>query len=151
MGDGIMNQFPAALDDFVWITMLRVGAVAHFILIGLNVGLPRWLNWKSEMERMSPLVREVFQIHSIFMMLVLGIWGVLTWRFAEEMVRSPTELSRWLCGALMVFWGLRCVMQWTHYGWNHWRGHAVRTVIHGVLFLAYGVGVAVYGVVAFRT
>ena len=101
--------------EYGWVIALRVGAVAHFVLVGLNLGLARWLNWKPEIERMSPLVREVFQIHSIFLMLVLTIWGVLTWRFAEEMILAPTEMSRWLGGALMVFWGLRTVMQWTHY------------------------------------
>lgn len=146
-----MSFVPEWMDDRFWVIALRVGAVAHFVLIGLNVGVPRWLNWKADVDRMSPLVRDVFQIHSIFIMLVLGIWGVLTWRFAEEMVRAPTELSRWLCGALMVFWGLRCLMQWTHYDASHWRGCLHRTMIHWVLFFAYGGGAWVYGVVAFRT
>tara|TARA_R110002049_G_scaffold22757_2_gene81169 strand:+ start:160 stop:600 length:441 start_codon:yes stop_codon:yes gene_type:complete len=146
-----MIAVPFGGCDQGWVIALRVGAVAHFVLVGLNLGIARWLNWKPEIDRMSPLVREVFQIHSIFLMLVLGIWGVLTWRFAEEMVVAPTELSRWLSGALMVFWGLRTVMQWTHYSTHHWRGVWHRTVVHWVLFLSYGTGAFIYGVVAFRT
>ena len=129
---------------------LRIIAVAQVALAGLSLCLPRILNWKPDIERMSPLVREVFEIHCWFIALTLAIWGVLTWRFAPEMARVPTPLSRWLCGAIGLFWGLRCVLQWTHYSPSHWRGNPQRTLIHWTLFLGYAVWAKVYLFAAFR-
>lgn len=144
-----MSDGPLGFDSDGWVVVIRIGAVAHFVLIGLNLGIARWLNWKPDIDRMSPLVREVFQIHSIFLMLVLAIWGVLTWRFAGEMIHAPTEMTRWFGGALMSFWGLRAVMQWTHYSASHWRGDVQRTTTHWILFASYSAAGFVYGVTAF--
>ena len=146
-----MSEVAFGVSGEGWVVAIRLGAVAHFVLIALNLGIARWLHWKPDIDRMSPLVREVFQIHSIFLMLVLAIWGALTWRFADEMIHTPTEMSRWLGGALMVFWGLRAVMQWTHYSASHWRGNVQRTMIHWILFASYSAASFVYAVAAFRT
>jgi hypothetical protein len=123
---------------------LRIIAAAQVGLAVLSFFLPRILDWKADIERMSLLVREVFVIHSWFISLTLMIWGVLTWRFAHEMAHAPSELSRWLCGAIGAFWGLRCLLQWLHYSPAHWRGIPSRTVIHWACFLGYGLWAGVY-------
>ncbi len=127
---------------------LRGVGLAQAGLAVLSFFLPRIMKWGNDLARMPLLVREVFVIHSWFISLTLLIWGVLTWRFAPEMVRAPTELSRWLCAAIAIFWGLRCVLQWLHYSPAHWRGIPSRTVIHWTLFLGYGLWAAAYGVAA---
>jgi hypothetical protein len=99
---------------------------------------------------MPLLVRQVFEIHSWFIALTLVIWGLLTWRFAPEMVAAATPMAQWLCAAIGLFWAIRCVMQWTHYSSTHWRGNPSRTVIHWTLFFGYGAWAAVYFIAAFR-
>jgi hypothetical protein len=129
---------------------LRIVAVAQIALAALSLCLPRILNWKPDIERMSLLVRDVFEIHSWFIALTLVIWGVLTWTFAAELAHASTALARWLGAAIGMFWGLRCILQWTHYSPVHWRGNATRTLIHWTLFLGYGAWTAVYFLAAFR-
>jgi hypothetical protein len=139
------------LLDFAYANLeafLRIIAVAQMALAVLSFFLPRILDWKADMDRMSLLVREVFVIHSWFISLTLMIWGVLTWRFAPEMAHAPSELSRWLCGAMGTFWGLRCVLQWLHYSPAHWRGIPSRTVIHWLCFAGYGLWAVVYAMAA---
>jgi hypothetical protein len=125
------------LSPELHINLLHFVAAGQLALVPLNVVLPRLLNWKADEERMSLLVREIFQIHAVFITLTLGIFGVLTWRFAERWVTAPDEVSQWVCFALALFWGLRCVMQWTHYSASHWKGQMGRTVIHWLLFVGY--------------
>lgn len=127
---------------------LHLVAAAQVGLAVLSCLLPRIMRWEADIARMPLLVRDVFVIHSWFISLTLLIWGVLTWRFAPEMARAPTDLSRWLCGAVAVFWGLRCVLQWSHYSPSHWRGIPSRTVIHWTLFLGYAVWAGVYALAA---
>ena len=127
---------------------LRSTAVAQIALAALSLNLARLLHWRPDIDRMPPLVRDVFEIHSWFIALTLVIWGVLTWRFAPEMARVPTELSRWLAAAIGIFWGIRCVLQWTHYSPDHWRGNPRRTLIHWTLFIGYAAWAAVYFIAA---
>lgn len=129
--------------------LLRFVALLQLGLAVLSLFLPRILNWKPEMDRMSRLVRDVFEIHSWFITLTLVIWGVLTWRFAPEMAHAPTALTRWLCAAIGIFWGIRCVLQWTHYDPSHWRGIPSRTIIHWTLFFGYAAWATVYFMAAF--
>ena len=132
------------LNPELHIYLLRFVAVGQIALVPLNVVLPRLLNWKPDLDRMSLLVREIFQIHAVFITLTVAIWGVLTWKFAERWVTNPDELSSWVCCALALFWGLRCVMQWTHYSASHWRGQPGRTLIHWLLFVGYLFWAVVY-------
>ncbi len=129
---------------------LRIVAVAQLALAVLSLCLPRILKWKPDIDRMSPLVRDVFEIHSWFIALTLVIWGVLTWQFAAEMAYTPTPMSRWLCAAIGIFWGIRCVLQWTHYSPSHWRGNPQRTLIHWTLFFGYAAWTTVYFMAAFQ-
>ena len=117
---------------------LRIIAVAQIGLAVLSFFLPRILKWEGDIARMSPLVRDVFVIHSWFISLTLLIWGVIT-----------SELARWVCGAIAVFWGIRCVLQWLHYSPSHWRGIPSRTVMHWTLFVGYALWAVVYGMVTF--
>jgi hypothetical protein len=123
---------------------LRLVAALQLGLAILSYFLPRIMNWKADIGRMSPLVRDVFVIHSWFISITLIIWGVLTWRFAHEMAHAPTEISRWLCAAIGIFWGIRCVMQWAHYDSSHWRGIPSRTLAHWTLFVGYAAWTTVY-------
>lgn len=129
---------------------LRIIAVAQIGLAVLSLCLPRILDWKADIARMSLLVRQVFEIHSWFIALTLVIWGVLTWRFAPQMAGAAPELARWLCAAIGIFWGVRSVMQWTHYSISHWRGNPQRTVIHWTLFFGYVAWTTVYFIAAFK-
>lgn len=129
--------------------LLRFVALLQLGLAVLSLFLPRILDWKPEMDRMSRLVRDVFEIHSWFIALTLVIWGVLTWRFAPEMAHASTALTRWLCAAIGIFWGIRSVLQWTHYDPSHWRGIASRTIIHWTLFFGYAAWATVYFMAVF--
>lgn len=138
------------IDPETHVLLLRAAAVGQLLLVPLNLALPRLLNWKPELERVSLLVREIFEVHAVFITIVCGMFGVLTWRFAERWVSAPDDFSRWFCGAIAGFWGLRCVMQWTHYSASHWRGHRERTLIHWLVFAVYGLWALLYGFTAGR-
>lgn len=129
--------------------LLRFVALLQLALAVLNLFIARILGWKPEIKAMSPLVRDLFIIHGWFISITLAIFGVLTWRFASEMAHAPSALSRWLCTAMALFWGIRCALQWLHYSPAHWRGQSGRTVIHWLLFTGYFAWATVYGLAAF--
>jgi hypothetical protein len=128
---------------------LRAAAFAQFAVAILNLFLIRIMKWKADLERAPLLVREVFRIHVVFISITLSIFGALTWRFAYEIANGASPLAIWLAAAVGLFWLIRSAVQWLHYSASHWRGDALRTVIHWALFFGYAAMAVVYSAAAF--
>ncbi len=123
---------------------LRTVAVAQFGIGVLNFLLVPLMGWKADLARLPLLVREVFHVHLIFISISVALFAVLTWRFAGEMAGAANPLAGWLATAIGIFWGIRAIMQWTHYSAAHWRGIPTRTGLHWLLFFGYGAFAVVY-------
>jgi len=128
---------------------LRAAALTQLAVAILNLFLVRIMKWKPDLDRAPLLVREVFRIHIVFISITLSIFAVLTWRFAHEIASAASPLAIWFAVAIGLFWLARSAMQWLHYSASHWRGDALRTVIHWALFLGYGAMATVYLTSAF--
>jgi hypothetical protein len=131
------------------ILLLRSAAIAQFGVAILNLFLVRVMKWKPDLARAPLLIREVFHIHVIFIPITLATFAILTWRFADDIASAVSPIFVWLATAIGIFWSIRSVMQWLHYGPSHWRGNALRTVIHWMLFLGYGAMAVIYFTAAF--
>ena len=125
-------------------TLLQIVACGQLFIATLNLFLERILGWKPALDAMPLLVREVFKIHSWFITLTCGIFGMLTFRFAGAIARHEHPMLAWFAAAVGFFWALRCVMQWTHYSQSHWKGILRETIIHWTLFIGYGLWASVY-------
>jgi len=128
---------------------LRAAALAQFAVAILNLFLIRIMNWKPDLDRAPLLIREVFQIHVVFISITLSIFALLTWRFVHEIASAANPLAIWLATAIGTFWIVRSVVQWLHYSSSHWRGNTACTLIHWTLFLGYGAIAVVYFTAAF--
>lgn len=123
---------------------LRAAAIAQFGIAVLNFSLVRIMKWTPDLDRLPLLIREVFQVHLIFISVTVATFAVLTWRFAREMATGGTPMAVWLALAMGIFWGIRAAMKWTHYSRTHWQGDTARTLMHWLLFLGYGALALVY-------
>ncbi len=132
------------------IFLLQTVAVLQAGVAVLNLFLVRLLDWKAELARLPLLAREVFQVHLWFISITLGIFAVVTWRFAGDIAQAAHPLCRWLAVGIGIFWGIRWVMQFAYYSSSHWRGHVGRTAAHIGLLALYGGFAAVYLVAAWR-
>jgi len=131
-------------------SLLRIAAAAQLAIALLNLFLVRLLGWKSELDRMPLLLREVFHVHSWFISITLAIFGVTTLRLADAMAASSNEACRWLTAGIGIFWAIRTVLQVTYYSGSHWRGKPVRTAMHVALLATYGGMALVYSLSTFR-
>jgi len=130
-------------------SILRIAAVAQIAIALLNLFLVRLLDWKSDLDRMPLLLREVFHVHCWFISITLGIFGIITFQFADAMAASNNEVCRWLTAGIGFFWAIRVVLQVTYYSSSHWRGRLGRTVMHVLLLAAYGGLALVYSLATF--
>jgi len=119
------------LTPALLVTHLQIGGLVMAGLVVVNLFVPSQLRWREEMSRLSLVNRQIFQVHSVFLVLTLGLLSALLLTCAPALV-EPTRLSRALLIGLTIFWGLRMVMQWFFYSSDLWRGHRFNTVVHYV-------------------
>ena len=129
---------------------LRAVAAIQAGIAILNLFIVRILKWKSDLERMPLLIREVFQVHAWFISLTLMIFAAMTWRFALEMANGSNPACLWLAGCIGIFWLVRAFLQVTYYSSSHWKGQMGRTLIHIGCLLVYGGMALIYLIVAGR-
>ncbi len=129
--------------------ILRSAAALQITVAVLNLFLVPLLKWKEELQRSPLLLREVFQVHAWFISITLAIFGVITWRFAQDVALHVNPIGEWLAGAIGVFWAIRTVLQVAYYSSSHWRGQAGRTIIHIMLLFLYGGMASAYFCAAF--
>lgn len=113
------------------IAHLQAGGVVMAALVIVNLFVPSRFHWREEMARLSLVNRQIFQVHSVFLVLTLALFSMLLLTCAPALI-EPTRLSRAVLVGLTVFWGLRMVMQWFFYSPELWRGHRFNTIAHYV-------------------
>jgi hypothetical protein len=122
------------LNSGLIVANLRLTGVLMAGLVVLNTLVPRRFRWREELTRVSALNRQIFQVHTIFLIVTLALFAALLLTSADALVER-TRLARATLFGLTLFWGLRMLMQWFYYSPALWRGHTVNTVMH-VLFSA---------------
>lgn len=123
---------------------LLAAAFGQACVAVLNLNLPRIMAWKPDLEKLPLLLREVFYIHTLFISITLGIFAMVTARFAHEIAYGAEPVYRWLAGAIGVFWGIRAILQVAYYSSSHWRGIPSRTLVHIALLATYGSWAGLY-------
>ena len=111
---------------------LRVVGVFLIMLAGMHVFLPRRFSWSTELARLSLLNRQIFIVHTLFIVLVLVLTGLLSLGFAPLLVQHTPLATILLCG-LAIFWWARMAAQLFIYSPKLWRGNRFNTAAH-VLF-----------------
>ena len=115
---------------------LRTVGVLMALLAVVNLFVPGRFNWREELSRLSLINRQIFQAHTVFIVLLVVLMSALFLTCAEALL-EPTRLSRAVLIGLTVFWGLRMLMQWFFYSPLVWRGNRLHTALHAVFSLAW--------------
>ena len=118
------------------VTHLRLIGALMAALVVVNFFVPGRFHWREEMARLSLVNRQIFQAHTVFIVLTIAMFSVLLLTSAETLL-EPTRLSRLVLGGLTIFWGVRMLMQWFFYSPAIWRGDRLHTVMHGVFSVAW--------------
>jgi hypothetical protein len=127
------------------VTHLRFIGVLMAALVVVNFFVPGRFHWREEMARLSLVNRQIFQAHTVFIILTIAMFSVLLLTSAAALL-EPTRLGRVVLAGLTIFWGVRMLMQWFFYSPAIWRGDRFNTVMHGVFSAAWVYVTAVFAV-----
>ncbi len=109
---------------FVW-----AAGAAQLIIAASNVVLPGKLRYRENLNRVAPLIRQIFVVHSIYLVLILIGFSGLCFLFASRLVGND-PLGRSLSGFLALFWLLRIVLQLFYYDADYRRQHRLADVAY---------------------
>jgi hypothetical protein len=91
------------------VTIHAAGAVL-LMIAAANCIVPAKLGYARNLARVTPIVRQVFVIHSVYIVMVVVASGGLCLLFAPRLV-APDPLSTALTGFFALFWSLRLAIQ----------------------------------------
>jgi hypothetical protein len=126
-------------------TLIFVGGLLHFGILLASALVPKVLDWKSSLQRLDGLCRQLVWVHGAFIVLIIVGFGVLSVLFPAELAAGD-PLGRAVCGLIAVFWGARLLVQFFVFdarpylksGWLRAGYHALTLVFayHTSVYLA---------------
>jgi hypothetical protein len=94
---------------FIW-----AAGVVQLLIVAANFWIPSILDYRGNLKRISPMFRQIFVVHSLYIVLtVLGFAGLCLF-FAPQLASGQT-LARAISAFLAVFWLLRVFLQFGYY------------------------------------
>jgi hypothetical protein len=126
------------------IPWLWAAGAIQLTIIAANFALPKKLRCRENLVQVSPMIREVFIVHWLYIVLVLGIFTALCFWFAPELA-GGSRLGRFLSLAMAIFWLLRVPIQLFFYDREIRRQNRLADVAFLLTFSYLGI---VFGVAA---
>lgn len=125
--------------------LLWIAGFVQVAIASANFFLPAKLKYRENLSRVPPIIRQIFVVHSVYIVGVVLLFAVLTLGFAGELA-SGHGLGRFLAAAIGLFWLFRAPVQLLYYDAtlrkeNRWGDVALTAA---ALFLA-----ATYGAASF--
>ncbi|MGJ4786817.1 hypothetical protein EHQ52_10770 [Leptospira koniambonensis] len=97
-------------------------------LASVHVIFPRYFQWKKELSSLSLINRQMFYVHTFFIVLTVFLMGLLCVTSSSELIH--TELGRKISFGLFIFWGIRALIQFFGYSSELWKGKKLETTVH---------------------
>jgi hypothetical protein len=126
--------------------MIWGAGVVHLGIILANVPLPGRLRVRERLAGVPAYVRQIFYVHWVYIVIVLGMFAALCFGFASELA-GASALGRFLSGFMAGFWLLRIVLQVFYYDREIRRENRV---LDSMYLVALIVLVGVFGVAVVR-
>jgi FtsH-binding integral membrane protein len=113
---------------------IQLAGVLQFIIAAANFFAPAKLHYRENLAKVSPIIRQIFTVHSIYIVFVLIGFGLICLLFPADLC-GASPLGKFLCGFLAIFWGLRVVLQFTYYDKAVKQENPFGTLCFGTTFL----------------
>src|SRR5579863_9418447 len=86
------------MKELIWFA----GAV-HVGIVLANIPLPRRLQVRERLAGVPRFLRQIFYVHWIYIVIVLGLFAALCFGFAPDLA-GGSALGRFLSGFIAAFW-----------------------------------------------
>jgi hypothetical protein len=98
----------------VLLQLLWLAGFVQLAIASANFFLPSKLKYRENLSRVSPIIRQIFVVHSVYIVGVVLLFAAVTFSFAGELA-SGHGLGRFLAASIAVFWLFRAPVQLLYY------------------------------------
>jgi hypothetical protein len=98
----------------VLLLCLWLAGFVQLAIASANLFIPKKLNYRENLSHVAPIIRQIFVVHSVYIVGVVLLFAVLTFSFASELA-SGRGLGRFLAAAIALFWLFRAPVQLFYY------------------------------------
>ncbi len=110
---------------------IRIIGALMVALAFVHVVFPKYFGWKEELNSISLINKEMMEVHTFFIALVVFLMGLLCLTSTTELI--STKLGKTITLGLGIFWIIRLFIQFFGYSVELWKGKTFETVVH-ILF-----------------
>lgn len=108
---------------------LRIVGGLMLLLALAHIYFAKQFRWKEELQHVSLLTRQIFNVHCFFIALILVLCGLLS-MFCAPSLLEQNPLAKAVLIGLVIFWAARLFIQFFVYDARLWRGNRLNTVMH---------------------
>jgi len=121
----------------ILVIALWIAGLVQLAIALANLVLPKKLKYRENLARMAPIIRQIFVVHSGYIVGIVLLFAVVTFGFAAELA-SGRGLGRFLAASIAVFWACRVPLQLFYYDAALRRAHRAgdTAMTCALLFLA---------------
>jgi len=134
------------MSDTTAIRMIWLAGAIHAGIVLANFPLFLRLRMREYARAMPLFARQIFYVHWLYIVLVVGMFSAVCWFFARDLA-GATSLGRFLSAFMAGFWLLRIFLQLLYYDGEVRRANRALDALY---LFSLGVLVAIFGFVAIR-
>jgi hypothetical protein len=121
-------------------TAIQIAGLVQLSIAAANFLLPSLLQYRKNLAKVSPIIRQIFVIHSLYIVIVLVGFAIISLAFPNELA-GASPLGRLISSLLAAFWLTRVAIQLAYYDPSikrqHPLGHAAFTLASISLGITY--------------
>jgi hypothetical protein len=109
------------------IPLLWLAGLIQVAIASANFFLPKKLQYRENLEKVAPFIRQIFVVHSTYIVGFVLFFAVVTFWFAGDLI-SGHGLGRFLAAVMALFWLARIPLQLFYYDASVRRAHRLGDV-----------------------
>jgi hypothetical protein len=94
--------------------LLRIAGLAQLTLVAGSFAIPRVLNWRNELVKVQPLIKQMFWTYAAYILVINLCLGLLSLRCYKELLNGST-LSLLVSGFIALYWISRVLIQFFYF------------------------------------
>ena len=127
--------------------LILVAGATHLGLLSAALMMPFVTDWRSQLAKLSKLLRQLFWVYGIFIFFTIAAFGVISLIFAETLAEGGS-LARALCTVMATFWLLRLGVQFFVFDPQPYLTNGFRRIGYHALSVVFSYHVLVFALAA---
>ena len=122
-----------------------LAGLAHIALAAGSLLIPHLLNWRNELSKVLPLIRQMFWTYAGYILFINLFFGLISVFFPDDLLAGE-PLGQSLLLFIALYWAVRLVIQFTYFDKTGLPNGPLYTLGEWMLVMLFVAFVAIYSV-----